>query len=93
MKLPRDNIVNRFPDMYIHQTIDEIRNLLINGFDDSQKTIFLCGKDKSDKKSLRYKFSTFLSQEKGITLTYPEDLFEDLLEGQGKNSLFDLTQQ
>lgn len=70
MKLPRQSIINRFPDLHIHQTIDEIRELLTNGFDDSQKTIFLCGKDKSDKKSLRYKFSTFLSQEKGITLTY-----------------------
>lgn len=93
MKLPRQSIINRFPDLHIHQTIDEIRELLTNGFDDSQKTIFLCGKDKSDKKSLRYKFSTFLSQEKGITLTYPEDLFEDLLEGQGKNSLLSLETQ
>ncbi len=93
MKLPQQSIINKFPDLYISLTIDEIRNLLKNGFDDSQKTIFLCGKDKSDKKSLRYKFSTFLSQEKGITLTYPEDLFEDLLEGQGKNSLLSLETQ
>ncbi|EDV7623076.1 UDP-3-O-(3-hydroxymyristoyl)glucosamine N-acyltransferase, partial [Salmonella enterica subsp. diarizonae] len=93
MKLPQQSIINKFSDLYINQTVDEIRDLLINGFDDSRKTIFLCGKDKSDKKSLRYKFSTFLSQEKGITLTYPEDLFEDLLEGQGKNSLLSLETQ
>jgi hypothetical protein len=41
MKLPRQSIINRFPDLHIHQTIDEIRELLTNGFDDSQKTIFL----------------------------------------------------
>lgn len=93
MKHPKQSIINRFPDLYIHQIIDDVRDLLINGFDDSQKTIFLCGKDKSDKKSLRYKFSTILSQEKGLTLTYPEDLFEDLLEGQGKNSLLSLETQ
>ncbi|EBP3237696.1 UDP-3-O-(3-hydroxymyristoyl)glucosamine N-acyltransferase, partial [Salmonella enterica] len=93
MKSPKQSIINKFPDLHVHQTIDDIRDLLINGFDDSQKTIFLCGKDKSDKKSLRHKFSTFLSQEKGITLTYPEDLFEDLLEGQGKNSLLSLETQ
>lgn len=93
MKSPKQSIINKYPDAHINQTVDEIRDLLINGFDDSQKTIFLCGKDKSDKKSLRYKFSTFLSQEKGIYLTYPEDLFEDLLEGQGKNSLLSLETQ
>ncbi|MGM3224283.1 retron St85 family effector protein [Dickeya zeae] len=93
MKPLKQSIINKFYDQHIYQTIDEIRDLLINGFDESQKTIFLCGKDKTDKKSLRYKFSTFLSQEKGITLTYPEDLFEDLLEGQGKNSLLSLETQ
>lgn len=93
MKIKKQSVIKSFPDLYIHRTIDEIRDLLKNGFDDSQKTIFLCGKDKSDKKSLRYRFSTFLSKEKGITLTYPEDLFEDLLEGQGKNSLLSLETQ
>ncbi|EBE1586999.1 UDP-3-O-(3-hydroxymyristoyl)glucosamine N-acyltransferase, partial [Salmonella enterica] len=58
MKSPKQSIINKFPDLHVHQTIDDIRDLLINGFDDSQKTIFLCGKDKSDKKSLRHKFST-----------------------------------
>lgn len=93
MHSPKQKIVINFPDLYVHQTISHIRELMKNGFDDSQKTIFLCGKDKSDKKSLRYKFSTFLSKEKGITLTYPEDLFEDLLEGQGRNSLLSLETQ
>ncbi|TQI81620.1 hypothetical protein FHU10_3452 [Serratia fonticola] len=94
MKSPgKQSIIKDFPDFQVAQTVDEIRNLLINGFDDSKKTIFLCGKDKSDKKSLRYKFSVFLSQEKNITLTYPEDLFEDLLEGQGRNSLLSLETQ
>ncbi|MEY0837559.1 MULTISPECIES: retron St85 family effector protein [Providencia] len=89
----KQKIINNFPDRDVKTVIAEIKELLINGFDDSKKTIFLCGKDKSDKTSLRYKFASFLSKEKGITLTYPEDLFEDLLEGQGKNSLLSLETQ
>ena len=85
-------VIDNCPDVFIKTIIPEIRSLLKSGFSYSQRTVFLCGKDKSDKKSLRYKFSKFLANEKNITLTYPEDLFEDLLEGQ-KNSLLDLENQ
>lgn len=59
MKSPKQSIINKYPDAYINQTVDEIRDLLINGFDDSRKTIFLCGKDKSDKKVFDINFQLF----------------------------------
>ena len=76
------------------KTIGEsIRKIIKEGTDDSKKIIFICGKDKSDTSSYRYKISTILSNEKNYQLAYPEDLFEDLLEGQANNSLLKLEEQ
>ncbi|MFL1906780.1 retron St85 family effector protein [Plesiomonas shigelloides] len=83
----RGGIIDRFrPDDWQY-LISNLRELLETGFDKSQKTIFLCGKSKDDSDGFRFKVSKILETEKNVDLAYPEDLFEDLLEGQGKNSL------
>ncbi|EAT6679566.1 UDP-3-O-(3-hydroxymyristoyl)glucosamine N-acyltransferase, partial [Salmonella enterica] len=81
----------------IKKSIDTIRNIIINGINDTKKVIFICGKDKSDKESYRFKISQLLERNTNYQLAYPEDLFEDLfedlLEGQANNSLLSLEQQ
>jgi len=54
--------------------------------------VFLCGAALDDKKSLRYMidfvFSNYFSYR--YEVIYPEDLFDELLSGQGKESLLSL---
>lgn len=53
-------------------------------------TIFLCGGDIEDHFSGRHLFSQFLDKAKNVDVFYPEDLFDDLLAGQGQHSLLSL---
>lgn len=93
MKKEIQTIIPKIKDIELDSFVDKIRNLILNDIDDTKKVIFLCGKDKSDKNSYRAKVASFLQKEKSYQLAYPEDLFEDLLEGQGGNSLLALEQQ
>ncbi|KKW52471.1 retron St85 family effector protein [Pantoea sp. V108_6] len=86
-------ILNNIYDTEFKAIGESIRKIIKEGTDDSKKIIFICGKDKSDISSYRYKISTILSNEKNYQLAYPEDLFEDLLEGQANNSLLKLEEQ
>ncbi|WP_062067782.1 retron St85 family effector protein [Cellvibrio sp. OA-2007] len=51
-------------------------------------TIFLCGAHKSEKNKGRYKLSKLLNQHGAFELVYPEDIFEDVLEGQANSLLW-----
>ncbi|MCO4209367.1 retron St85 family effector protein [Aeromonas hydrophila] len=53
-------------------------------------TIFLCGADINDKSKARSKVANILGDKKRYRLLYPEDIFDDLLAGQGKYSLLNL---
>jgi hypothetical protein len=53
-------------------------------------TIFLCGGDVSDEKYGRHKLASIFSRYKRYEILYPEDLFDDLLAGQGQYSLLSL---
>lgn len=53
-------------------------------------TAFLCGGDVKDNKFGRYKIAKVLSKYKNLELLYPEDLFDDLLAGQGQYSLLSM---
>lgn len=86
-------IINNIHETVFNSLAKEIKGVIKNGLDDSKKVIFICGKDKSDKNSYRYKISLLLEKEKSYQLAYPEDLFEDLLEGQAGNSLLALEEQ
>lgn len=53
-------------------------------------TVFLCGADISDKTTGRHKMAEILKDKKKYELLYPEDIFDDLMSGQGQHSLLDL---
>ena len=53
-------------------------------------TVFLCGGDVANHQSWRHQFSQFLSKANNVDVFYPEDLFDDLLAGQGQHSLLSL---
>lgn len=53
-------------------------------------TIFLCGGDVENHLSGRHLLSQFLAKAKNVDVFYPEDLFDDLLAGQGQHSLLSL---
>lgn len=86
-------ILNNIYEKEFNAIGESIGKIIKDGTDDSKKIIFICGKDKNDVSSYRYKISTILSHEKNYQLAYPEDLFEDLLEGQANNSLLKLEEQ
>lgn len=86
----KKNIISNIDNRILDELVEKISFLIKNGFNDSRKVIFLCGKDKSAKDSTRAKISELLILDKNFQLAYPEDLFEDVLEGQAKNSLLDL---
>jgi hypothetical protein len=70
-----------------------VLNIITNGINEHKRVIFLCGASKDDTYKLRHRFSLILQDEPRYELTYPEDLFEDLLEGQGDNSLLSLEEE
>lgn len=65
------------------------RNLFIPQ-NEKISTIFLCGADINDKNKARSKVAKILGDKKRHRLLYPEDIFDDLLAGQGKYSLLNL---
>ncbi len=83
-------LIKNFSKESLDEFISQVRPIINEGIDENKRIIFLCGADKSDKSSLRYAFSQILESQSNIELAYPEDLFEDLLEGQGRNSLLSL---
>jgi hypothetical protein len=57
---------------------------------DKKVTIFLCGGEISNLNNGRAKMAAILSKYPRYELLYPEDLFDDLLAGQGQHSLLKL---
>ena len=55
-----------------------------------KNTIFLCGASVSDQTTGRHKMAELLKDKDRYELLYPEDLFDDLLAGQGQHSLLSL---
>lgn len=53
-------------------------------------TIFLCGADIRDTKTARARMAALFSEYPRYEIHYPEDLFDDLLSGQGQHSLLSL---
>lgn len=53
-------------------------------------TVFLCGGDISNDENARYKMSEVFKEYPRYEILYPEELFDDLLVGQGKHSLLTL---
>lgn len=53
-------------------------------------TVFLCGADIKNKNTYRSKMADLFKDKSKYQFLYPEDLFEDLLAGQGQYSLLEL---
>jgi hypothetical protein len=53
-------------------------------------TVFLCGADIKNNKTARSKMAAIFAHYPRYELLYPEDLFDDLLAGQGQYSLLKL---
>jgi len=50
-------------------------------------TVFLCGADVNNQSTGRYKMARLFERYPRYEILYPEDLFDDLLAGQGQHSL------
>lgn len=57
---------------------------------EKKTTVFLCGADLKDKEKGRAKVAGLLKDHSKYEILYPEDLFEELLAGQGQYSLLSL---
>jgi len=55
-----------------------------------QTTVFLCGGDVKDERFGRHKMANLFSKHDNYEVLYPEDIFDDLLAGQGQFSLLSL---
>ena len=56
----------------------------------SKVTVFLCGGKLTDIENARSKMANIFKKYSRYELLYPEDLFDDLLAGQGQHSLMKL---
>lgn len=73
------------------QTISEIiKDKVYVPLYEKRTTVFLCGADLKDKDKGRAKIANLLKTYSKYEILYPEDLFEELLAGQGQYSLLSL---
>ncbi|MGP6381354.1 retron St85 family effector protein [Yersinia bercovieri] len=74
--------------------IEAIASVVKNNIFTSQltkkTTVFLCGGDVTNEVYGRHKMAVLFSKFKKYEILYPEDLFDDLLAGQGQYSLLSL---
>lgn len=68
----------------------EVRNNIFVPINQNKTTIFLCGADIKNKTTARARLADMLNTNPKFQLLYPEDIFDDLLAGQGQYSLLEL---
>jgi len=83
-------MINRLIDNELKVVAEIIRDHIFVPTYSRKTTVFLCGADKSDKKTGRHKMSELFKNHPRYELLYPEDLFDDLMAGQGQHSLLAL---
>jgi hypothetical protein len=67
-----------------------VKELIFVPRSESKVTVFLCGGELLNQKYARAKMARVFSQYQRYELLYPEDLFDDLLAGQGQHNLLKL---
>ncbi|MDN0128156.1 MULTISPECIES: retron St85 family effector protein [Yersinia] len=67
-----------------------VKNKIFTSQLTKKTTVFLCGGDVANEKYGRHKMAALLSKYRRYEILYPEDLFDDLLAGQGQYSLLSL---
>lgn len=83
-------MITRLRDNELKIVADIVRDRVFVPTSSWKTTVFLCGADISDTTTGRYKISKLLKENSRYELLYPEDLFDDLMAGQGQYSLLDL---
>ncbi|MFM5033542.1 retron St85 family effector protein [Aeromonas media] len=67
-----------------------IKDFIFIPLNSKKVTVFLCGADINDSSTARAKMAAIFSTVPRYDLIYPEDIFDDLLAGQGQYSLLTL---
>jgi hypothetical protein len=67
-----------------------VKELIFVPRSESKVTVFLCGGEVLNSQNARSKMADIFSKYPRYELLYPEDLFDDLLAGQGQHSLLKL---
>jgi hypothetical protein len=67
-----------------------VKELIFVPRSERKVTVFLCGGEVSNSQNARSKMADVFSKYPRYELLYPEDLFDDLLAGQGQHSLLKL---
>ena len=79
-----------FSDTELNDLSRIIKNKLFKPQSEKKTTVFLCGADVKDLSKVRAKIASVFKLYPRFELLYPEDLFDDLLSGQGDHSLLEL---
>jgi hypothetical protein len=80
-------MIKRLRDKELKIVAEIIRDYIFVPTYSRKTTVFLCGADKLDTKTGRYKMAELFENYPRYELLYPEDLFDDLMAGQGQHSL------
>jgi len=81
------NMIKQLRDEELKIVAEVIRDHIFVPSFSLKTTIFLCGADLSDKKTGRHKMANLFENKSRYQLLYPENLFDDLMAGQGQHSL------
>lgn len=77
-------------DKDLKHIADVVKDIIFVPRNRKKVSIFLCGADIKNHETARSKMAAILSHYPRYELLYPEDLFDDLLAGQGQHSLLKL---
>jgi len=80
-------MIKRLRNIELKIVAETIRDHIFAPTYSRKNTVFLCGADIADKTTGRHKMAKLLKDNKRYELLYPEDLFDDLMAGQGQQSL------
>jgi hypothetical protein len=82
--------MNKLQNSELKILAEEIRDNVFVPSVGRKRTVFLCGADLNDRTTGRHKMAKLLKSKKNYEVLYPEDIFEDLMYGQGQYSLLEL---
>lgn len=83
-------MINKLSKLELSKIANIVKEKIFIPRSQNKTSIFLCGADKNNSKTGRSKMDFILSKYARHEILYPEDLFDDLLAGQGKYSLLSL---
>jgi hypothetical protein len=83
-------MIKRLIDIELETVAQIIRDNIFVPTYSRKSTVFLCGASITDKSTGRYKMAELLKNNARYELLFPEDLFDDLMAGQGQHSLLSL---